>query len=319
MRLPDGAQALWKVQTAAAFQGQHRLCLRFCQFSAQFPAHGPHQTPPDGRILPVQHRDGQDHRAVCRLRHKGLRLPAEMAVLLTQQLRRRRDPRPAARRDLLQQGQDLQPQAVADIRSIPVALVLHIRNFMPCHIPIDLPPAGLQQGADDPPSHRRDAPKSLEARPPQEMEEDRFGIVLPVVGGSGADRAHVTGGSLQKSIAQSAGRVLNAQSLTAGKFPHIPRPAGQGNTLLPAPVPDKSLIPVRCGPQPVVEVGGSDLKAPFLRQLGQNVQQSHGVPPAGESAQHGPLPGQQVPLLAESADLSYQWINHLRHSAFPKC
>ena len=45
------------------------------------------------------------------------------------------------------------------------------------------------------------------------------------------------------------GRVLNAQALPGGKVRHVPRPAGQGNALLPAPVPDKGLVPVRRRPQ----------------------------------------------------------------------
>ena len=315
--LPDGAEALGQVQAAAAFQRQYRLRLGPGQLHAQLPAHGADQPASDGLVLPVQNRDGQDSRAVRGLRREGLRFPAEVLVFLPQQLRRRRDPSRAAGRNLLQQGQDLQAQAVAEEAGILIALILHVGDAVPGHIGVDLRPAGFQEWADDPSPHRGDAAQALESRSPQKVEEGRLGVVLPVVSGGDAGRAHVTGGSIQEGVAQLPGRVLDAQALPGGKVRHVPRSAGQGDALLPAPVPDKTLVPARCGPQAVVEMGGGDLKAPLPGQGGEKVEHRHRVPPAGHGAQDQAV--QHPPFSGEAPDPPGQRISHLHQSAFPGC
>ena len=151
------------------------------------------------------------------------------------------------------------------------------------------------------------------------MEQYGFRVILPVVGGGDPFRPHVLRGGFKEGIAQRPGRVLDAKPLPAGKRPGVPPPAGQGDALALAPRPDECLVPVRRRPQPVVEMGGSNLEPGFPGQPGQNMQQRHGIPSAGDGAQHGPALGQHVEPFTVCPNPAGQTVSPPHQTAFPRC
>ena len=152
------------------------------------------------------------------------------------------------------------------------------------------------------------------------MQEHRLRVVLPVVGGGDAVRAQVLRRLLQKAVAELPGRVLHAPPGLPGKGGHVPAPAEEGDAPPGAPGADKGLVPVRCGAEAVVEVGGGHLE-PLLRpEDAQQVEQGHGIPPPGDGAEHRPPLGEHIVLPAEGPDLPDQGVNSRPHrSASPRC
>ncbi len=238
-----------------------------------------------------------------------------MLLLLPQQAARRRNAPGAAGGERLQQGQRLQPQAVAGIGGVAVGLVLHIGDVVFRHIIVDLPPADLQQGADDPAPHRRNAAQPPQAGAPQQVEQDGLRVVVPVVGGGDALRPQPVRGLLQKGVPQLPGGVLHPSP--GGVGAHVPASGHKGHAVAGAPVPDELLVPVRRRPQPVVEVGGGQRHPCPRRQAEEDMEQGHGVPPAGDGAQHRPLRREHVPLPAVGPGPPRKLTRH--RSASPQC
>ena len=70
-----------------------------------------------------------------------------------------------------------------------------------------------------------------------------------------------------------------------------------------APLGHKGGVPVGFRPpQAVVVVGGAHPEAPLLCQGGEQVEQAHGVRPAGHGAQHRAPPGQHIVFSCQGFD-----------------
>ena len=177
----------------------------------------------------------------------------------------------------------------------------------------------MQQRTDNFPPYRSNTAEPLHTRAPDQVEQQRLGVVLPVVGCGDPDCVQLPGGISQEFVPHPPGCVLQAEALPPGQVPDVPRPGGQRDAALRAPVPDESLVPVCCGAQMVVEVGRRYLEALLLRQPGEEVKQGHGVPSAGHGAQKKSPCRQHIPPPAEMQDLARQTVIPHRHSASPAC
>ena len=94
----------------------------------------------------------------------------------------------------------------------------------------------------------------------------------------------------------------------------------KGDAVFPAPVPDKGFIPVGLAtPKTVVEVGGmeGDILPP-----GEQVQQAHGIRPAGHGTDHHGAGGEHVVFPDQGVDPlcvgKPRHLNTLRTAAPPR-
>ena len=167
---------------------------------------------------------------------------------------------------------------------------------------------GGQQGADERPPGRGDAPQPPQPGPPGQVEKQGLGVVVGGVGGGDpvgprlpgrlAQKGvpHVPGGLLQAGPPGPglAGHVAGAQKQgDGGENPPVGQPLGpaaQGHELFHEGGVPPGLLP----PELVVIVGGGQGKAQPGPQAVQGVEQAHRVGPAGHGAQHGAPRGDQV-------------------------
>ena len=87
---------------------------------------------------------------------------------------------------LLQQGQDLMSDKVSGVADVLVGGVLYIGDMVSGQVGVNFPPLGGEQWPDDVPPHWRDAAQSAEAAASNQMEQQRFTVVLGVVGSGDA-------------------------------------------------------------------------------------------------------------------------------------
>ena len=147
-----------------------------------------------------------------------------------------------------------------------------------------------QQGADDLPPAGWDPAQSQGAGAPGQVQQHRLHIVVPVVGGGDIVAALLLCRLLQETVAQRPGRFLQAQPLCGGVARGVPMAGDAGDALLPAPALYKSGVPQGfLPPDAVLKMSGHHIPAHAVQQ----VQQAHGVRPAGHGAENPPLLGQR--------------------------
>ena len=180
--------------------------------------------------------------------------------------------------------------AVAAVIVALIAAVLHMGDSVFLQIVLNFPSRDAQQGADDFPPAGRDPAQSQGAGAPGQVQQHRLHIVVPVVGGGDIVAALLLCRLLQETVAQRPGRFLQAQPLCGGVARGVPMAGDAGDALFPAPALHKGGVPQGfLPPDAVLKMSGHHIPAPAVQQ----VQQAHGVRPAGHSAENPPLPGQR--------------------------
>ena len=154
-------------------------------------------------------------------------------------------------------------------------------------------------------------PEPCRTRAPDEVQEHGLGVVPGVVGGADGEKAPVPGGFFQEGVACLPGRLLPGEPPVPGQGGHVPLPQEKGDAPALAPVPDEVRVPAGGRTQMVVKMGGGDGKV-SLR--GQEMQQTHGILPAGDRAEH-PAPLRQMP--PEGVRSGAQGLIPHRHSGYP--
>ena len=75
---------------------------------------------------------------------------------------------------------------VSGVADVLVGGVLYIGDMVSGQVGVNFPPLGGEQWPDDVPPHWRDAAQSAEAAASNQMEQQRFTVVLGVVGSGDA-------------------------------------------------------------------------------------------------------------------------------------
>ena len=125
--------------------------------------------------------------------------------------------------------------------------------------------------------------KARHAGAPDQVEKNGLRVVIGVVGCVDFDILPQLLRLLAKKIVpEPPGRLLQREALPLHKAPDIPGAGDEGDVMGGTPVPDEGLVPVGlCAPQLVVEVGSHYPAIPLPTPPVQQVQQAHGVQPAG--------------------------------------
>ncbi|CUO45779.1 Uncharacterised protein [Flavonifractor plautii] len=135
----------------------------------------------------------------------------------------------------------------------------------------------------------------MKPRPPHQVEQQGFQVVVGAVGGGDASTAHGVRRPPQEFIAHLAGGLLHPQAPGPGLMGHVARANDAGDVLPGAPLRHKGGVPVGFGPaQVVVVVGGRHPEAPLSGPGVEQVKQAHGIRTAGHGAQHRAPPGEHV-------------------------
>ena len=178
--------------------------------------------------------------------------------------------------------------AVAAVVVALIAAVLYMGDSVFFQIILNLFAGDAQQGADDLPPAGWDPAQSQGAGAPGQVQQHRLHIVIPVMGGGNIIAVIRLCRLLQETVAQHPGRFLQAHSLFPGISRRVPMAGDAGHAMLPAPVLYKIGIPQGLlPPDAVLKMSGHHIPAPAVQQ----VQQAHGVRPAGHGAKNPPLPG----------------------------
>ena len=135
----------------------------------------------------------------------------------------------------------------------------------------------------------------MEAGAAGQVEQQGLQIVVGVVGGGDAVTAQLRRRPAEKFVPELPPRLLHPQAPAFGLGVHLSPLHHAGDAPAGAPVGDEGGIGVgRLPPHAVVVVGGAHPEAPLLRPGVEQVEQAHGVRPAGHGAQHRAPPGQHV-------------------------
>lgn len=238
------------------------------------------------------------------LRRQELRRKSGEAILvLTQELRRSAGGGEKIGVGSRQHREHPVPDAVAAEIVGGVAAVLHPGDAALREIGDDLLMCHAQQRTHKPSALRRDAAESLRPAPACEVEQHGLGIVGGVVrrGDDGAARAF--GRLLEEAVAQFARGLLQPHAMLRRVSAHVPTPDDEFNARVAAEGGNKALIPLRLFPaQAVIVMRGDD----GIPAAAQQIQQTHGIRPAGESAEQL-RPGREQRAIP---------IRNPRHSAF---
>ena len=148
------------------------------------------------------------------------------------------------------------------------------RQLFPCHVQQWPANAVLLVGH---------AGKARHAGAPDQVEKNGLRVVIGVVGCVDFDILPQLLRLLAKKIVpEPPGRLLQREALPLHKAPDIPGAGDEGDVMGGTPVPDEGLVPVGFrAPQSVVEVGSHYPAVPLPAPSVQQVQQAHGVQPAG--------------------------------------
>ena len=255
--------------------------------------------------------------AGVRQQRSGLRV--QIVVLRPQDIRRAADMGGRRGVDGQQLGHDLQPQAVAGIVGVQIRLVGDVGQVMRRDIGVDSGAGRVQQGADDALPHRWNAGKPLGAGAPQQLQQHRLRLILPVVGGGDEGRADGRGGAAQEFIAGAAACLLHGQAPCIAQDVHVHLFRVKGDIPLAAQPAHQLLVPLRRGAHAVVQVGGGHGKAPLLSQTPQVVQQAHGVPPSGYGAQDRPAGRREHAEALHPRRGVHHGLTHPRRTGSPAC
>ena len=148
---------------------------------------------------------------------------------------------------------------VAAVSLVGIAQILPVRKAVFREILLDLPPRDAQQRAHDPPPLGRDTAETAQAAAAREVHEDRFGVVVGVMGGGDPVAAEDVGRPLQKGVAQLSGRRLDAEALLRRAGRHIAVPHRAGDAALAAEGHHKACVREGFLPaKAVLKVGGEN-------------------------------------------------------------
>ena len=159
-------------------------------------------------------------------------------------------------------------------------------------------PGDREHGADHISADRCNGPQAFQPCAANQAHEHRLGIVIGGMGGG-----NLSGKTPQKRVPGIPGRRF--QALFPGN-----NPAGaqvQRNTVAPAEIRHKGLVPVRFGTaQMVIEVGGLQGNPQLIPQQIQRKQHCHGIRAAGDSSNYLVSRGKKCLLFQKGA----QFIQH---------
>jgi len=161
---------------------------------------------------------------------------------------------------------------------------------------------------EEPLANRRN---SSQAKPPaaaQEVQHERFGIVVGMMA-QGDFIVAVAGSRFpEKSVTRAAGRFFEGQPKTALNSAHIRLLTVKGKPVETGKIANEIRVPARVFPQPVIQVGNSQTQPVLRCPCHEQVQECHRIRPAGDSDEHGiassqqPVPGnRQVGQPVEAA------------------
>ena len=189
--------------------------------------------------------------------------------------------------DVPQDRKDTVPQDVPGGRVLLIRLVLHMGDLILFGIVRQHLPGDPQKRPADIPPHLGDPGKAGGPGAPDQIQQHGLGVVVGVMGGEDGRKALPPSGLFQESIAQLPGSLLQRKVRRLHQRPGISRSGKAGDPPGGAPVFHKPLVPVRkLAPQAVIEMGGRSRKAVGPTPGIQEMQQAHGVQPAGNGAQH---------------------------------
>ena len=158
-----------------------------------------------------------------------------------------------------------------------------------------------QQRPDDAPVDRRNAAQAAQAAAPEQVQQDRLGVVPGVVRRGDA----VAVQSQQKRIAQTPRRQLGGFMRSRGLCGHVSPADRERHVPLGAEHPDEGLVAVGLFPaQTVVKMRGGDGQPQLLPQLQQQTQQRHGIRAAGKGADNAVAGSKQSLPTTPCRDLS---------------
>ena len=179
------------------------------------------------------------------------------------------------------------PDVIAAVSGVEIGGVLHKFNGAFPAVGLDFGPGDPQQRADQPAPDRRDAPQPLQSAAPDQVQQDGFGVVVRVVGGGNFCRADPICGLLQKRVSKLPGGLFQSGAPGSRQGGDIRAAGVTGDSPSGAPAPDKFHILSAFRADVVVHGGGLHLESGAPAQLGEQVQQAHGICSAGNSRQHG--------------------------------
>ena len=170
---------------------------------------------------------------------------------------------------------------------------------------LDLRPGAGKKGTDDVFPPDRNSAQPPQTGSPEQMEQQRFSVVVGVVGGG-----QLAGrGEPQKVVTQDPGGLL--QAFTGFRSPPGGVSASQteGNFPGGAERPAEFRVPIRfLAPEPMVKMGGPEADFQLRRQRPQNPKQGHGVGTAGQGDGHVVPGGEQSIVLKKAEDLIFHRI-----------
>ena len=201
---------------------------------------------------------------------------------------------------------------------IQVRLVSDVGKAVLRDVVIDSGAGRIQQGADDAVTDGGNAGKALGAGAAKQLQQDRFGLVVAVVGGGDKIRGKGIRRAAEEVVAGAAARLLHRQAPDGAQGVDVHRFGVEGNVPFGAEGADQVLVTLGRGTHTVVQVGGSHAEIAGPAQLPQAVQQADGVAAAGHGAEDQPAGGREHPP-ARHPRGQVQGLTHPRHSGSPAC
>ena len=179
-----------------------------------------------------------------RLFQQPFRRRIQRFFILPQQLRRPVHILHGPRVQLPQNRQNLMAQHVPRRIVHLVGGIFHIGDVMRLGIIRQLLTGHLQERPQEILPFRRNAGQSPQPRPPQEIQQHGFRIVIGVVGCQYTAASQRRFLLVQKGVPDFPRRLLQRQPLPGGQRPDVPPPGNERDRMGIAPVPDEPLIPV---------------------------------------------------------------------------
>ena len=179
-----------------------------------------------------------------RLFQQPFRRSIQRFFILPQQLRRAAHILHGPRVQLPQNRQNLMAQHVPRRVVHPVGGIFHIGDVMRPGIIRQLLTGHLQERPQEILPFRRDAGEPPQPRPPQEIQQHGFRIVIGVVGCQYAAASQRRFLLVEKGVPGFPRRLFQRQPLPGGQRPDVSTPGNEGDLMGAAPVPDEPLVPV---------------------------------------------------------------------------
>ena len=160
--------------------------------------------------------------------------------------------------------------------------------------------------------------QALGARAPQQVQQHRLRLILPVVGGGDEVRAGALRRAAEEVVAGAAARLLHGEVPSGGEGVDLHPLGVEGDIAGIAEGADKLLVALRRGAHTVVQVRRRHAEVPLLSQTPETVQKADGVPAAGDGAEDQPA-GRREHLPAGHPRRYVKHRSPPRRSGSPAC